>query len=613
MRLEAARLKLQIAVLGCGLLFGASASAQAATYYVATTGDDANPGTLNQPWQHINYAANNVVGPGDTVYIRAGQYPETITQGRSGSAGNLLVYRNYPGETPTIMGMVSAGTIRWLIQDHSYLSIQGITWDSFSGSAVVVKTASANMTEIEVVGCMFSNKTGIENALYVQGDPTHTITNVTIQGNTFQNIFTGDDNSPNGFNETFDIDNNVHSVKILGNTFTHLSSIGIDLISPYRNTWGPPASHILVKGNTLSDVGYSTHYAAGIYLDNAGSSIVIEENVIRDSSEGIAIGAEPWYGPYVNEYIIVRRNIAYNNRVQNFGFGPGGGGDDCLATVPAVVNDSVMVHNVGFYDRPFGSRVNMAPGCGSRLRWKNNIYADLSTEEAYYPYLIRPTNIDSQAATWQLDYNLFHQIGTPWFGWVGGWYNSLSAFQAGSGQDLRSFSADPRFVNAAARDFHLQATSPAIDAGGPLTATTSAGSGTVVPVADIRYFSDGLGVQAGDVIRVGTSPAVNVTQVTLTNSSLTVDHTISWGANAPVSYDYVGSAPDIGAYEYRTGIAPLPGDLNGDGMRDLTDVRLLIYMLLGQQATTPEADLTGDGAVTLADVQALIRLMVGIP
>jgi len=60
-------------------------------------------------------------------------------------------------------------------------------------------------------------------------------------------------------------------------------------------------------------------------------------------------------------------------------------------------------------------------------------------------------------------------------------------------------------------------------------------------------------------------------------------------------------------------LAALRGDLNGDGTRDLADVRLLIYMLLGQQATTPEADLTGDGAVTLADVQALIRLMVGLP
>jgi hypothetical protein len=73
-----------------------------------------------------------------------------------------------------------------------------------------------------------------------------------------------------------------------------------------------------------------------------------------------------------------------------------------------------------------------------------------------------------------------------------------------------------------------------------------------------------------------------------------------------------GSSYDIGAYEYRA-TTLLPGDLNKDGRRDLADVRLLIYMLIGQQVKTPEADLTGDGVVTLADVQVLIRLLVGLP
>ena len=54
-----------------------------------------------------------------------------------------------------------------------------------------------------------------------------------------------------------------------------------------------------------------------------------------------------------------------------------------------------------------------------------------------------------------------------------------------------------------------------------------------------------------------------------------------------------------------TGIAALRGDLDGNGTRDLTDVRIMIYMLLGQQAKTPEADLDGDGQVRLSDLQAL--------
>ena len=75
---------------------------------------------------------------------------------------------------------------------------------------------------------------------------------------------------------------------------------------------------------------------------------------------------------------------------------------------------------------------------------------------------------------------------------------------------------------------------------------------------------------------------------------------------------FVGPAPDQGAYEY--GSTPLlPGDLNGDGARTLTDVRWLIEMLVGTRDKTTAADLNHDGNVTLADCQALIRLLVRIP
>ena len=68
---------------------------------------------------------------------------------------------------------------------------------------------------------------------------------------------------------------------------------------------------------------------------------------------------------------------------------------------------------------------------------------------------------------------------------------------------------------------------------------------------------------------------------------------------------------DQGAYEYGAATA-LPGDLNGDGNRNLTDVRWMIEMLVGTREKTTAADLDHDGNVTLADCQALIRLMVGL-
>jgi len=56
-------------LIGCGQRAGAVAAGH--TYYVAPTGNDANPGTLSRPWRTIQPAADTL-GTGDTVYIRRG-------------------------------------------------------------------------------------------------------------------------------------------------------------------------------------------------------------------------------------------------------------------------------------------------------------------------------------------------------------------------------------------------------------------------------------------------------------------------------------------------------------------------------------------------------------
>lgn len=46
-----------------------SFSQRGAIYYVATYGNDSNPGTAAQPWRTIQHAANVMVA-GDTVFVR---------------------------------------------------------------------------------------------------------------------------------------------------------------------------------------------------------------------------------------------------------------------------------------------------------------------------------------------------------------------------------------------------------------------------------------------------------------------------------------------------------------------------------------------------------------
>jgi len=85
------------------LLF--SASGLAATYYVATTGNDTTgDGSINNPYKTVQKGANMATTPGDTVIVREGTYRETVNISYSGSEGNPITFRAYAGETVIIKG-----------------------------------------------------------------------------------------------------------------------------------------------------------------------------------------------------------------------------------------------------------------------------------------------------------------------------------------------------------------------------------------------------------------------------------------------------------------------------------------------------------------------------
>jgi Pel9A-like, right handed beta helix region/FlgD Ig-like domain len=82
--------------------------------FVATDGDDSNPGTIDEPFESIQ-KAQSLASPGDTVYIRGGLYNvredqiSSVQQNlfacisyldKSGLPGKTIKYWAYPGETP---------------------------------------------------------------------------------------------------------------------------------------------------------------------------------------------------------------------------------------------------------------------------------------------------------------------------------------------------------------------------------------------------------------------------------------------------------------------------------------------------------------------------------
>ena len=73
------------------------------TFYVATNGSDANPGTLAEPFATIPKAVT-LAGPGSIIYVRGGThyYSSTIRIEHSGTLGAPIQLVAYPGESSVI-------------------------------------------------------------------------------------------------------------------------------------------------------------------------------------------------------------------------------------------------------------------------------------------------------------------------------------------------------------------------------------------------------------------------------------------------------------------------------------------------------------------------------
>ncbi len=77
--------------------------ALARNYFVAPNGSDDGPGTLEAPFRTIQKAAD-VVRPGDTCYVRAGVYRETVELRQSGRRDAPIRFTAYPGERVVLDG-----------------------------------------------------------------------------------------------------------------------------------------------------------------------------------------------------------------------------------------------------------------------------------------------------------------------------------------------------------------------------------------------------------------------------------------------------------------------------------------------------------------------------
>ncbi|MCL4488722.1 MAG: right-handed parallel beta-helix repeat-containing protein [Chloroflexi bacterium] len=110
-------------------LRSAPAISASSVYYIASSGNDSNPGTITQPWKTIQKAADTMVA-GDKVYVRGGTYANGVSLTRSGSAGAYITYQAYPGEQPIVKGSGWYGFSDYYgTSGTSYTVIDGFEFD----------------------------------------------------------------------------------------------------------------------------------------------------------------------------------------------------------------------------------------------------------------------------------------------------------------------------------------------------------------------------------------------------------------------------------------------------------------------------------------------------
>ncbi len=445
------------------------------TYYVSTSGNDANPGTEQLPWRHIQYALDHV-GAGSTVNVLAGTYNEYVTFKNPGSAtGGYVTLQSYPGAGAAIdgTGLPISGEVGLVnIVNKQYVKLigfevrnlkaggvssafpQGI---SIRGNGAFIEIRNNKVHDIEN-SCRRCGAHGI--AVYGR-DPNASIHDLIIDGN---DVYNG----KFGWSESLVLNGNVEKFTVSNNKVHDNENIGIDFIgfegenpdpAVDRARDGTAFGNLVYNINSYGNPAYGNERSAdGIYVDG-GTNIIIERNIVHDANLGIELASE--HSGKNTSYITLRSNFIYNNTQAGIAFG----GYDTKrgSTEHCVIVNNTLYNN--YTQGDWGAELYIQFDTRNNVVKNNIVYAN-----AYKRYMEAWSAVMTGNV---IDRNLYFTAGGSEAGtwvWKGTTYTSFSAYKAASGNDVTSLiGLDPLLINAAAGDLHINPGSPAINAGDNLT------------------------------------------------------------------------------------------------------------------------------------------------
>lgn len=435
-------------------------AASAADLFVSPTGNDAATGTISAPLRTIRKAVSKAVA-GTTIQIRAGTYRERIVFPRSGSAtGGFIAVRNYSTEKVIIDANGVSGNHIFYMWAKNYIRIQGLEIMNnlnVSDGSVIRVEGSGN--QIQILNNVIHETTG-EDAMgitFYGSIATNSIRNVVVRGNLLYNI------NP-GWSETMTFNGNVENITVEGNTIRDVGNIGIDFIGGEGMCSDPlkdVARNAVCRGNTVRNARSPNEagYAAGIYVDG-GQNVTIDNNSVSYCDLGIEVGAEN-PGSRVTG-VKVRNNVIFHNDKSGLIFG-------------GYEFSRGRVVGCEFSNNTLYQNDTMRTGAGEiciQYAENNKLESNIVWPGAANVYIYSEAGNVGTISNYNVYYSTLGAANAQ-FTWRGGWSGTFAGYQSKSRQDLNSIFADPQFVDAAGKNFHIQATSPALNAGNPTLVSTT--------------------------------------------------------------------------------------------------------------------------------------------
>jgi hypothetical protein len=459
----------------------AAGPASGASFYVATTGDNGNPGTQTAPWRTIQYAVDTVPA-GASILVQSGVYNERVTIKRSGSASaGFLTLTAAPGAHPILDGTglrVPNGQNGLVTIDNaSWVRVKGFEIRNYvSHSAALVPIGvyvEGAGDHIEVLGnhihaitTTVTTSAGDALGLAVYGTKAPASINwLTIDGNELDHLITG-------FSESLSLSGNVENWQVTDNLIHDNDNIGVNIEGFFGTAPDPQFDQVrrgLVAGNTVFNITsrhnpayHDTLGADGLYVDG-GTLVTLQDNLVRQTDYGIELASEN--KGRATTWVWAHDNIIHHSQLSGVSLGgaaprANGGTTDCFVANNTLYDNDTTRSGSGELQIQFNASGNSID---------NNVFSANAQGLLINAFAKSPNPAS-------LNHNLYFSpdgaTGSQWV-WLGVSHGAFARFQSATGEDARSKFADPQFVGAASGNFAITATSPAVALGAILSLTVN--------------------------------------------------------------------------------------------------------------------------------------------